>query len=142
LMPSWKRRFFWNWMNFDTTAHLVVSLSRIQKSSSCRNSRRNCTYSTGIWTWMQILYYCVSEWHRKLIYAMYAAEVSWSTGRGILVMKTLKDRLIKCFKKRLVFHCLIFNCDDVGSVTSWRNKRFYFTNWNTGCYFKDWNLSI
>ena len=29
LMPSWKRRF-WNWMNFNPTAYLVVSLSRIQ----------------------------------------------------------------------------------------------------------------
>ena len=30
LMPSWKGRFFWNWMNFNPTAHLVGSLSRIQ----------------------------------------------------------------------------------------------------------------
>ena len=29
LMPSWKRQF-WNWMNFNPTAYLVVSLSRIQ----------------------------------------------------------------------------------------------------------------
>ena len=34
---------------------------------------------------------------------MYAAEVCWSTGRGIFVMKTLKDRLIKWWQEAIRF---------------------------------------
>jgi hypothetical protein len=125
LMPSWKRRFL-NWMNFNPTAYLVVSLSRIQLTimswmSASDRSTLHCdcgyaeayhTYSTGIWTWMQILYYCVSEWHRKLWFmrCMQQSMLINTRGRAILVMKTLKDRLIKWWQEAIRFFNHLFQC--------------------------------